>query len=142
MTATTSEAGAAAGAAAGLAAGLAGVNKEAKGHQVRSTERGDMCQDINANESPSYGDDRMDDNSDDGGRGAGGDKTHHYHNGKLLQHHHQHSKSLHYLNSTNHLSHNADDKVAYKTVPPDGGWGWMVALGTFIITVSGFSGCY
>ncbi|KAG0728847.1 Monocarboxylate transporter 7 [Chionoecetes opilio] len=85
------------------------------------------CQDINANKKEWREDDKSCGCSGDEGDAAGGrdrDKTHH--------HHHQ----RHHPAGNNHtVRPSKDQEVAkpYRMVPPDGGWGWMVALGTFLI---------
>ncbi|XP_050718102.1 monocarboxylate transporter 13-like [Eriocheir sinensis] len=90
--------------AAVKASGTAG----AKECQDRSTQRNECldtyCKDRHRDDEDNYG--------GDGGARGGEDKR------NQNQHHRLQS---------------GGDKVAYKLVPPDGGWGWMVALGTFII---------
>ncbi|XP_050718096.1 monocarboxylate transporter 9-like [Eriocheir sinensis] len=95
-----------------VAEGAAG----AKECQERSRGKGDECQDTHGKEIHR---DDVDNCCGDGGARGGEDKT--------PPKHHHHSKSRHRLQSRG-------DEAAYKLVPPDGGWGWMVALGTFIIT--------
>ena len=84
-------------------------------------QREDKCQDINTDEKQWRDDDRSSGCSgDDGGSTGGTDRT---------QHHQRHHHTKHNL----HL--HQENEVSYKLVPPDGGWGWMVVLGTFLISV-------
>ncbi|KAG0715963.1 Monocarboxylate transporter 2 [Chionoecetes opilio] len=85
------------------------------------------CQDINANKKEWREDDKSCGCSGDEGDAAGGrdrDKTHHHHH----QRHHPAGN-----NHTVRPSKDQDVAKYYRMVPPDGGWGWMVALGTFLI---------
>lgn len=136
MTATTTETGVVAGAATGVAAG---VTKGGKGCQGSNTHIGNKCQDINANESHWY-----DDDINSGGGGGGGVRGAEYgertqyqqhHNGRTPQHNRHNGVSPHHLNP-HYQKKSLDNEQVFRLVPPDGGWGWMVALGTFIITVS------
>ena len=90
--------------------------------QAGQVEREDKCQDINTAEKQLSDADRSSGCcGDSGGTTDGADRT---------QHHQRHR-------DTDHIPHHhQENEVSYKLVPPDGGWGWMVVLGTFIIAVS------
>ena len=102
----------------------AGLARGAAECQELHTQSEDKCHDINAKEKQWCDDDRgCGGSGNDYGATDGGEKT-------------QHSQR-HATNKLN-LHLHQDEDVYYKLVPPDGGWGWMVVLGTFIIVVSHF----
>lgn len=119
MTATITEEKVAPGVAAGC-----------QSHDIQ----GERCQDLNANDRHYDGGEIGD--SSRGKNCAIGDgklphNDQHISNSKIS--HHQNSRNTH--QNKHHHEKSQGDEAAYQLVPPDGGWGWMVAFGAFIITV-------
>lgn len=96
----------------------AGQGKGAAGCQERHAHREEKCQDINANEKQWRSDDTSRGYSGDDDDAAGGEKP---------------PQRPGRRGDKQGMLFSQDEGVHYKLVPPDGGWGWMVVLGTFII---------
>ncbi|XP_045126545.1 uncharacterized protein LOC123513450 [Portunus trituberculatus] len=97
----------------------AGQGKGAAECQELHVQREEKCQDINANEKQWRDGDRDRDCSVDDDSAAGGDEKPPQNTGSR--------------GNKQGVVFSQDERVQYKLVPPEGGWGWMVVLGTFII---------
>ena len=110
------------GMAAGGAGEASGQCQSAAECQERHTQREEKCQDINANEKQWHDGDTDRDYSVDDDSAAGGVQKRPHSPGSR--------------GNKEGVGFREDEGVQYKLVPPEGGWGWMVVLGTFIIVVS------